>query len=44
MIDNLIRKLKESVTTVGDLTKLLEKLPSNIDAEWYYEKSAENQL
>ena len=40
MIESLIKKLKDSVTTVGDLVELLKKLPSDKDAEWFYEESA----
>ena len=40
LIESLIKKLKDSVTTVGDLVELLKKLPSDKDAEWFYEESA----
>ena len=40
LIESLIKKLKDSVTTVGDLVELLKKLPAGYDAEWFYEESA----
>lgn len=41
LIDNLVKKLKESVAIVGDLTKLLKSLPPECTLEYYYEKIAE---
>lgn len=38
IIDNLIRKLKESVVTVGDLSSLLKNLPQECTLERYYEE------
>ena len=43
LIENLIKKLKDSVTIVGDLTKLLQKLPEKCTKEWYEEESVKNE-
>lgn len=37
LIENLIKKLKESVTIVGDLKELLRHLPQEMSLERYYE-------
>jgi hypothetical protein len=44
LIENLEKKLKESVIVTGDLRDLLQKLPADYTMERYYEEMASKNM